>query len=284
VRNGFAKIRAGLEEHLIAGRIGFFEAGVYLAIHLQADFRTGLWIGSAPRLLATAPRGASLRAVQRALERLAEIRFIRTFHISGTRGNYRVLLHKYEPQFGALRGRRLNAFASTDWRSPSYEAVAEDDADDDAEHDAEAVTEDAPSQESLLRSTKQKPSRAARAGDPRHQPFFDLCFQAFITHYGQPPTWNGRDHRALANLLRDKPDLPVDELRRRFGNFLASTEPYIAGQGGSLAFFCSNFDRFLLGPVDQRGGGNGFSSRLNRPSGAFHQRGKRYPEPKVYEV
>jgi hypothetical protein len=163
VRNGFAKIRAGLEEHLVSGRIGFFEAGAYLAIHLQADFRTGVWIGSAPRLLATAPRGASLRSVQRALERLVEIQFLRVFHTLGSRGNYRVLIHKYEPQFGALRGKRLNAFASVNWRNPVYELVAERDAESDTEPGAESDAEDAPYQESLPRITKQKSSRAAHA-------------------------------------------------------------------------------------------------------------------------
>jgi len=84
---GFIQIRRGLEEHLLAGRIGLWEAGAYLVIHLQADFRTGIWTGSAPRLLATAPRGASLRDVQRAVARLEKIDFIRVFHQHGQRGN-----------------------------------------------------------------------------------------------------------------------------------------------------------------------------------------------------
>ena len=64
---GFIKIRRGLEEHLVSGQLGFLEAGVYLAIHLQANYETGVWVGSAPRLLATAPRGTNLREVQRAI-------------------------------------------------------------------------------------------------------------------------------------------------------------------------------------------------------------------------
>jgi hypothetical protein len=126
MRNGFTKIRAGLEEHMISGNVGFFEAGVYLTMHLQADFRSGLWIGSAPRLLATAPRGTSLRAIQHALERLQEIRFLRSFHSPGRRGNYSVLIHKYEPSIGALKGKRLNAWESESWKHPFYESVADD--------------------------------------------------------------------------------------------------------------------------------------------------------------
>lgn len=146
---GFIKIRRGIEEHLIAGTIGFFETGIYVAMHLQADFRTGVWVGSAPRLAATAPRGASLRDIQRAMERLAEIRFIRVFHTPGSRGNYRVLLHKFEPQTPALKGKRLNAFKSENWRDLVFETCAEG--------DAEGVAEDAP----YLRSKKEKEKEKA---------------------------------------------------------------------------------------------------------------------------
>jgi hypothetical protein len=133
VKNAFVKIRTGIEEHLVRGRIGFFELGVYITLHLQADYQTGIWIGSAPRLLATAPRGTDLRSVQRAVQRLVDVEFVRTFHIPGARGNYRVLIHKYSPAFGALKGMRLNALQSVCWQSPIYEPVAEVDADRDVE-------------------------------------------------------------------------------------------------------------------------------------------------------
>lgn len=110
---GFVKIRRGLEEHLVSGQLGFLEAGVYLLIHLQANYETGVWVGSAPRLLATAPRGTDLRKVQRALQRLCQIGFVKVFHTHGKKGNFRALINRYEPQFGALIGMRLNAEAST---------------------------------------------------------------------------------------------------------------------------------------------------------------------------
>lgn len=160
----WSKIRAGLEDHLVSGSIGAFEAGVYLILHLQADFHTGIWTGSANRLLSTAPRGASLRDMQRALQRLGAIGFIRTFHRHGERGNYRVLINKYEPQFGALRGKRLNAEKSTSWQSPAYEPCALADAVTDAVTDAE----DAPYQEVRVRTkTKKTPKASAQAN---HQP------------------------------------------------------------------------------------------------------------------
>jgi hypothetical protein len=163
--SGFVKIRRGIEEHMIDGKIGFFELGVFTTVHLQADYRTGVWTGSAPRLAATAPRGSKLRDLQRALKRLEEIRFIRMFHKRGKRGNYRVLLHKYEPNTPALRGKRLNAFKSPSWRDLVFEDCAHDDADTStdtvAETDAVTVAEAAPYQE--VRNKKEEANKAQRA-------------------------------------------------------------------------------------------------------------------------
>jgi hypothetical protein len=124
-RGGFAIIRGGILDHLVSGKIGFFELGLYATIHLQADFKTGVWWGSSPKLLAAAPSGTSLRDVQRGLQTLVEIGFLRTFRIHGARGNYPVLIDKYDVRTGALSGTRLNAAKSESWRKPLYESCAE---------------------------------------------------------------------------------------------------------------------------------------------------------------
>jgi hypothetical protein len=142
LRGGYIIIRSGITDHLISSRLGFFEFGVYATIHLQANFKTGIWWGSAPRLLATAPSGTDLRKVQKALQALAEIGFLRPFHTHGARGNYPVLIDKYEIRIGALKGQRLNAARSVSWQRPFYEAGAEGDAERDTETDAEHSAED----------------------------------------------------------------------------------------------------------------------------------------------
>ena len=177
VKNSFVKIRTGLEEHLVRGRIGFFELGVYTTLHLQADYRTGIWIGSAPRLLATAPRGTGLRSVQRAIQRLVDIEFIRTFHTPGARGNYHVLIHKYEPTFGAQKGKRLNALQSISWQSPVYEPCAE--------VDAERHAEDAPLQEVRVKK-KPTPLPPVNGGNGlSHDELLKDRNYAYFTHRGQ---------------------------------------------------------------------------------------------------
>jgi hypothetical protein len=98
-------------------------------------------------------------------------------------------------------------------------------------------------------TNQETPSRAAHAGDSRHCPFVEFATAAFRAKHGQPPAWGGRDHRNLADLLKWSPALTVEELCRRWQNFLSSTDPYIASQGDSLGFFSLNVDRFISGPV-----------------------------------
>jgi hypothetical protein len=40
-------------------------------------------------------------------------------------------------------------------------------------------------------------------------------------------------------------------------NYLDSTEAFTAKQGDSLAYFCSNIDKFSAGPILENGKGNG---------------------------
>jgi hypothetical protein len=119
---GFIQIRRGLLEHTERGAIGFLELGIYLQIHLQANYETGVWMGSAAKLAATAPRGADGRSIRRSLENLERAGYIKRFTTRGKRGNYPVILNKYEPQSGAMKGNRLNAELTTDWRNPVYES------------------------------------------------------------------------------------------------------------------------------------------------------------------
>lgn len=195
MNRGFIQIRRGLEEHLVNGNIGAFEAGVYLVIHMQADYRTGVWTGSAPRLLATLPRGATLRKVQHALRRLTAIRFIRSFRTHGVRGNYRVLIDKFEPQSPALKGKRLSAWESESWKKPHYKPCT--DADTDTVTDA--VTDAAPYQEGLKgRRIHLLPSRTEKT----HTPAIETLRHVFV---GLPKSCrcdSRQFHDAFENALR----------------------------------------------------------------------------------
>jgi len=51
----YAILRSGILDHLLAGKLGYPEIGIYTTIHLQADFKTGISRRSAPTPLAAAP-------------------------------------------------------------------------------------------------------------------------------------------------------------------------------------------------------------------------------------
>src|SRR5262249_3746607 len=172
------------------------EFGIYALIHVQADYRTGIWRGSAPRIVATAPRGASLRQVQRALEHLEELGYLKSFRLHGTRGNTPYLIDKFTVRSGALKGQRLNAAKTESWQHPVYEFVAEA----DAVHVAEGVTQD----DALSRSKKkevrrQKQNRLATPPpDPRFKPFLEFALGGFVEKHGQKPCWRGKDFKCLS--------------------------------------------------------------------------------------
>jgi len=251
MKERYVPIRPGILEHLLRGDISAFEFGVYVIIHLQADYSSGIWCGSAPRILNSAPRGAKLREVQRAIEHLCDLGLLRHFHQHGQRGNFPFLINKYTVRSGALTGMRLNALKSESCAAPVYESCADDDADDDAHVRAQ----DAPIQE--VRSKKEegrkKPAaKTAPPPDPRHKPFFGFAYEAFRMKHLQAPTWGSQHANGLRAFLKRSPTVTLDEWKRRYEAFLASRDRFFQQQKGSLLYFAAHFDQFIDGPVLER--------------------------------
>jgi hypothetical protein len=250
LKERYIPIRPGILEHLLRGDVSAFEFGVYVIVHLQADYGTGIWRGSAPRVLNSAPRGAELRKVQRALEHLTELGLLKHFHQHGQRGNFPFLINKFTVRSGALTGMRLNADKSKSWQSPVYESCA----DDDAEGVAQGVAQDAPIQEVRSKREEGRKNRAAKntpTADARFGPFLGFAKGSFEAKHRHPPTWDcfGKDGFALAAFLRRAAHVTLDGWRVHVLNFFDSTEAFTLKQGGSLAYFVSRFDTFASGPI-----------------------------------
>jgi hypothetical protein len=244
-------IRPGIEEHLVCGAMSLCEFGIYALIHIQADYRTGIWRGSAPRILATGPRGASLRQVQRALEHFENMGYLKSFRVQGARGNTPYLIDKFTVRSGALKGYRVNAAKSESWQRPFYELVAEvvteDDAVPVAEHDALSR-----SKKKEVRRNKEEPAaKTAPPADSRFGPFLEFVKGSFEAKHKRPPTWDcfGKDGSALAAFLRRAPHITLDVWETNVLNYFDSTEAFTLKQGGSLAYFVSRFDTFSDGPI-----------------------------------
>ncbi len=88
-------------------------------------------------------------------------------------------------------------------------------------------------------------------GDLRFQPFFQLAYESFTVKHGRKPLWLGKDRNGLKNLLKSQSAeaLPFERLQTLWSNYLDSTEAFTVKQGSSLAYFCSNLDKFSDGPI-----------------------------------
>lgn len=119
--NTFVKLRRGLVDHLRDGRISAYEYLIETLIIAEADHRTGLWFGSGEKL--AAEFDLSARTCRDVLEKLEKKGYIRRFIVPGKRGNYPVLVNKYECRDGAGKEVYLNAARSNDYRHPIYESA-----------------------------------------------------------------------------------------------------------------------------------------------------------------
>ena len=225
MKERYIPIRPGILEYLLRGDISAFEFGVYVIVHLQADYGTGIWRGSAPRILNSAPRGAELRKIQRALEHLTELRLLKHFHQHGQRGNFAFLINKFTVRSGALTGMRLNADKSESWRSPAYEPCA----DDDADGVAQGVAQDAPIQEG--RSKKEKGKKKEEAPAPPSPSVFTgqhFCVtQKQDALLGEAFPWADRplEYRKADSWLEDNPERRPKKSARFLHNWFQRITP-----------------------------------------------------------
>ena len=130
---GFYKRRRGILEHLEAGTISLLDLAVHDYLNLKANLVAGsgsslppgVCITSATAIHATCPSQISERAIQRSLEHLEEIGWIRRWNVRGKRGNYPVLVCRASVHDLSGNEYRVNGEATTDWRNPVLEPVGD---------------------------------------------------------------------------------------------------------------------------------------------------------------
>jgi hypothetical protein len=118
----FTPIPNETKEYLRTGKMSFLEFGVYVLLHLEADWTTGICHTCALTLAWHSGDCKKERQIQRALLRLKRKRYINYRVKRGHRGCYPILIDKYEPREGALCGKRLNAWKHERNCTPEYEA------------------------------------------------------------------------------------------------------------------------------------------------------------------
>jgi hypothetical protein len=133
MNQGFYKRRRGILEHLEGGKISLLDLAVHDYLNLKANLVVGngssvppgVCITSAAQIHTTCPRQISERAIQRSIEHLAEIGWIKTWRCRGQAGKYPILIARSNVADLSGKEYRVNADASTDWRTPVLEPVGE---------------------------------------------------------------------------------------------------------------------------------------------------------------
>lgn len=67
--------------------------------------------------------------------------------------------------------------------------------------------------------------------------------EKFLEKYGQEPDWSAKGH--WPGILRFMKKHSLEEFRNRWDRFMWTTDSYYSKQGGSLAWFCANADKFI---------------------------------------
>lgn len=62
------------------------------------------------------------------------------------------------------------------------------------------------------------------------------------------PSWGKKDFVLLYRQVRQHREMAVEEFKARWDLFLDDSDPFIAKQGYSLAFFCLRFDAYTVRP------------------------------------
>jgi hypothetical protein len=120
--DGFVGIRSGLFDRLSEGDMTSSMLGVYLILLKQADWKTGVWWGTAYDIKKALGNNEKLSLIRKSIRNLCNKRYVRSMYRQGERGAYPMLLHKYRPSVGDMKGKVLNAWASKSWKELHFDS------------------------------------------------------------------------------------------------------------------------------------------------------------------
>ena len=163
--NGYVPLRRGLLQHLQEKRITRTEFDVFIILLLWADHRTGIATTNGTGLVFLSGGQLDLRWTQVCLASLETKGYIkRPFFMQGQRGDQKIFIDKFVITDGPLKGRVLSFADTTDWESPAYVEIREDNSEDNAEDNA---ANNASNNNRLLNNVKTKIKKPS--GESREQ-------------------------------------------------------------------------------------------------------------------
>ncbi len=109
----------------------------------------------------------------------------------------------------------------------------------------------------------------AKGGTPHsmHGEIRTWCAGEWELRFEKKPPWDGRDSKALKELLQARPDLTLAEVQPVWKNYMASSKKFYDDNGWPLWVFCKDFAGLSLHPVHDRGKNHG-PAREGKPNGS----------------
>ncbi len=108
---------------------------------------------------------------------------------------------------------------------------------------------------------------ASRASHPLHHEIRTWCAGEWEQRFGKKPPWDGRDNKALKELLQARSDLTLAEVQQVWANYMGSTKKFYDDNGWPLRAFCQDFAGLSLHSVHDRGVNHG-QTRTGKPNGS----------------
>jgi len=118
---GFTKIRNGLLDHALKGKLSPFDFGIYTWLIMKADFSTGIYTGCALTIAYNFGDQGLKEHIQKSRRRLRDRQFINYRNGDGKKSSYPILINKFSVTVGEQSGHRLNAWKHNGLVKPEYE-------------------------------------------------------------------------------------------------------------------------------------------------------------------
>jgi hypothetical protein len=97
-----------------------FDLGIYVLLHLRADWSTGIYHGCAATIAFQFGNSTLREHIKKTLLRLRAKGYINYRKGDGTRGGYSILINKRDVTSGELAGTRLDAWENGERAEPKY--------------------------------------------------------------------------------------------------------------------------------------------------------------------
>src|ERR1700735_1708811 len=237
----YARRRVVLD-HLEARTITLIDSGIHDYLCLIADYKTGEGRPSAEKIHVLAGAGISLRAIQRSLNKMEKLGWLKRFMTPGKKGNYYIVICRYFVRDASGTWQSVNLERTTDWRAVQFDPVTDPSFLSDG-----SVTR---------RDTEVSPVQEGRTPEPKKEDepasaFFsktkNKIAQIYQRRFKHKITWQEAETKALELILQDH---SPENIVRAYGRYLETGDDWEKQRGFPFCSFSKKASQYLVAEAD----------------------------------